>query len=47
MASRSSGDFADYDDNDGWPDVNFVFDNPSFADVDEPVLICKICKKVN
>ena len=43
MASRS-GD--DYDDNDGWPDTDFVFDNPNFEHVDDPILICKICKKV-
>ena len=43
MAFRSS---PDYDDNDGWPDANFVFDNPNFAQLDDPILICKICRKV-
>ena len=27
------------------PDADFVFDNPSFAEVDKPVLICDICHR--
>ena len=27
------------------PDADFVFDNPSFAEVDKPVLICEICHR--
>ena len=27
------------------PDADFVSDNPSFAEVDKPVLICEICHR--